>query len=56
MVISDHYFRTECLYISPFVHPYPLLNNHAKQNNFQARIVIATGGTVGLAEWINDDT
>ena len=28
----------------------------AKQNHFQVRIVIATGGTVGLAEWIIVDT
>ena len=28
----------------------------AKQNNFQVRIVIATGGTVGLVEWIIDST
>ena len=27
-----------------------------KQSNFPGRIVIATGGTVGLAEWITDDT
>ena len=26
----------------------------AKQNNFQVRIVIDTGGNVGLAEWIID--
>ena len=32
------------------------LQNLAKQNNSQVRIVIATGGTEGLAEWIIDDT
>ena len=30
--------------------------NLVKQNNFQVRIMIATGGTVFLAEWIIDDT
>ena len=35
---------------------FPLFINLAKQNNFQVRIVIATGGTVGLAEWIIDGT
>ena len=49
---SDHYFRTCCL----SVRPSPLFKNHAKQNNFEARIVIATGGTVSLAEWIIDGT
>ena len=34
----------------------PTFQNLAKQNKVQARIVIATGGTVGLAEWIIDDT
>ena len=28
-----------------FVRPF---QNHAKQNNFQMKIVVATGGTVGL--------
>ena len=28
----------------------------AKQSKFQVRILIATGGTVGLAEWIIDYT
>ena len=30
--------------------------NFTKQNKVQTRIVIATGGTVSLAEWIIDDT
>ena len=47
---SDHYFHTCCLSI-----------RRSKSQNlaiqtFQTRIVIATGGTVGLAEWIIDDT
>ena len=33
----------------------PIFQNLAKQNNFQARIVVATGEAVGLAEWIIDD-
>ena len=35
--------------VSPF-------QNLAKQNKFQARIVIATGWIVGLTEWIIDVT
>ena len=38
---SDHYFRTRCLSFRPSV-----FQNHAKQNNFQMRTVIATGGIV----------
>ena len=34
----------------------PIFQNLAKQNKIQARIVIATGGTVGVIEWIIDDT
>ena len=30
--------------------------NLAKQNEFQVRIVIVSGGNVGLAKWIIDDT
>ena len=38
---------------APFVRPsVPTFQNIAKQS----RIVIATGGTVGLAEWIIDGT
>ena len=32
----------------------PPFQNLSKQTNFQVRIVIATGGTVGLAEGIID--
>ena len=46
---SDHYIRTCCPYV-------PAFQNLSKQNNFQVRIVIASGGTVGLAEWIIDGT
>ena len=34
----------------------PHFSNLAKQNEFQVRIVIATGGTMGLAKGIIDDT
>ena len=51
MAGSDHYFW--CLYVSPSVLPYVPL---AKQNNSQVRIVIATGGTAGLTEWIIEGT
>ena len=51
MAGSDHYFRTWCLSFLPSV---PTFQNLAKQTNSQVRIVIATGGTVGLAEWIID--
>ena len=30
--------------------------NLAKQNKFKAKTMFATGETVGLAEWIIDDT
>ena len=55
---EDHYFRTCCLSaarssVRPSV---PTFQNLAKQNNLQAIIVIATGGNVGLAEWIIDGT
>ena len=50
---SDQYFRTCCPSVRPSV---PTFQNLTKQNNFQARIVIAAGGTVGLAEWIIDDS
>ena len=34
----------------------PTFKNLAKQNKFQVRILIAIGGTVGLADWIIDGT
>ena len=52
MAGSDHYFRTWCL----SVRPSSLFKISKKQNNFQVRIVIATGGIVGLADWIIDGT
>ena len=50
---SDLYFRTCCPSVRPSV---PTCENLAKQYNFQARIVVATGETTGLAEWIIDGT
>ena len=47
---SDHYFHMWCLYVRTS----PLFE--IKQNNFQVKIVIVTGGTVGLAEWIIEGT
>ena len=47
----DHYFRT-CRQVRTSV---PTFQNIAKQNKIQAKIVIATGGNDGLAEWIIDD-
>ena len=38
------------------VRPSPLFKIAQNKNKFQVRIVIATGGTVGLAVWIIDDT
>ena len=34
----------------------PTFQNLTIQNNFHLFVVIATGGAVGLAEWIIDDT
>ena len=34
----------------------PTFQNLAKQNKFQAKTMFTTGETVGLAEWIIDDT
>ena len=50
---SDHYLHTWCLYVCRSV---PTFQNPAKQNKFHVRVVTATGGTVGLAEWIIDGT
>ena len=49
---SDHLLRTCCLSVRPST----FKKNLAKQNNFQVRIVIATGVTMGLPEWIIDGT
>ena len=47
---SDHYFRAWC----PCV--YSHFSKSRKKNNFQVRIVIATGRFVGMAKWIIDVT
>ena len=49
---SDHYFHTCSLFVRQSV---PTFQNLTKQNNMQVKKVIATGRTVGLAEWIIDD-
>ena len=49
MASSDHYCsRGVCLSVP--------VQNFVKQNNFQVRRAIATGGTVGLTEGIVDDS
>ena len=55
---SDNYFHIWCLYFRLYVRPsaVPTFQKLAKQNNIQAGIAIATGATVGLAEWIIDGT
>ena len=45
---SDHYFSCNVRQSIPLFKIW--------QNNFQVRIAIATGGTVGLVEWIIDGT
>ena len=46
-----------CTSVRPSVLPSnPTFQNISKQNDVQARIMIATGGTVGQAKWIIDDT
>ena len=47
---SGHYFRTDFIRASV-----PTFQNIAKQNKRRVQIMITTGGTVGLAEWIIDD-
>ena len=42
--------------IRPSVCLSPFIQNLAEQNKFQAKTMFATGETVGLAEWIIDDT
>ena len=49
---SDNYFRMCCLYVASV----PTFQNLVKQKKVQARIVIANSESMGLAEWIIDDT
>ena len=51
--LSDHCFHTCCPSVRPSV---PTFQNLAKQNKFQAKTMFTTCETVGLAEWIIDDT
>ena len=54
---SGHYFRTCCLYVRlSTLRTSVSLFKISQKNKVQARKVIATGGTVGLTEWIIDDT
>ena len=53
---NDHYFRTCCLYVRPSVRPSPLLKISQNKTKVQAKLVFVIGGTVGLAEWIIEDT
>ena len=41
---------------APVVRPSPIFKNLGKQNEFQAKTMFSTGETVGLAEWIIDDS
>ena len=51
---SDLYFRTCCLSVRPS--PLFKISQKSKTKTLSSEIVIATGGTVGLAEWIIDGT
>ena len=53
---SDHYFHTECPFVRPFVRSSvrPHFLKSSKQN--KQKTMFATGETVGLAEWIIDET
>ena len=48
--VSDHYF---CTCFCPSIHPSPLFKT--SQNKRLLKVMITTGGTVGLAEGIIDD-
>ena len=48
---GDHCFCTCRPFVRPSIHPH-----FSKQNKFQAKTMFATGETVGLAEWIIDDS
>ena len=48
IIVFAHVVRS---YVSTSVRPH-----FSKQNQFQAKTMFATGETVGLAEWIIDDT
>ena len=51
MAGRDHCFCT----CRPFVRP-SVRSHFSKQNKFQAKTMVSTGETVGLAEWIIDDS
>ena len=49
---SDHCFRTWCPLVRPSVRASPLF----KTKQISSETMFATGETVGLAEWIIDDS
>ena len=50
--VFAHVVRTS---VHPYVRPYvPIFQNLAKQN--KAKTIFSTGETVGLVDWIIDDT
>ena len=51
----DHCFCTCRLFVRPSVRP-SVHPHFSKQNKFQTKTMFTTGETVGLAEWIIDDT
>ena len=51
MAGSDHCFCTCRLFIHPSIR-----HHFSKQNKFQVKTMFGTGKSVGLAEWIIDDT
>ena len=50
---ADPQSRPVVIIVSAHVRPSPLFT---KRNKLQAKTMFATGETVGLAEWIIDDT
>ena len=55
-VVITIFVRVVCTYVLSSVRSFSTFQNLAKQNEVQVRMVIAIGGTVGLGEWIIDDT
>ena len=56
---SDHCFNACCcssVHPSVRTHERPTFQNLGRQNKFQVKTMFYTGETVGLTEWIIDDT
>ena len=55
---SDHYIHTWCLYVRPYVRSHFSISSKTNQlsSKWGYTVVITTGGTVGLAKGIIDDT